>query len=152
LALRYVLTNPNADVALSGMENLKMLEENVEVASRGEPLSKEEVDKIEIMVEENKKLGDSYCTGCKYCVPCDQGINIPHIFSLMNYHRMYGLTGFAAGEYKKLYLPMDKRYQPWEPGWGYDVSKCTECGICEEKCPQKIKIIEQLKETHALLG
>ena len=152
MALRFVLANPIADVALSGMENLKMLEENAKIASIEGHLTEEEIAKVNVMMEENKKLADLYCTGCKYCMPCEQGINIPHILSLMNCHRVYDLTGYSQKEYKKLYIPMEIRHLPWEIEWGLDATKCTQCGICEEKCPQDLKIIEQLKETHATLG
>ncbi|MGD0004422.1 MAG: 4Fe-4S dicluster domain-containing protein [Anaerolineaceae bacterium] len=30
--------------------------------------------------------------------------------------------------------------------------ECIECGECEEKCPQKLQICEQLQETAAVLG
>lgn len=152
LALRYVLTNPNADVALSGMENMDMLTENVEVASQSGHLTEDEKVKIEKMVEENKKLSELYCTGCNYCLPCPQDVNIPYVFKIMNNHRVYGLTDFAKKEYRFLYTPYDKRYNSWEKEYGIDASNCSECGACEAKCPQKIKIIEQLKETHAVLG
>ena len=104
------------------------------------------------MMEENKKLAQLYCTGCGYCLPCRQKINIPHVFSLMNCHRVYDLPDYARREYKHLYVDIDERQQSWEKEWGADASKCVECGECEGKCPQNLKIIEQLKETHAVLG
>jgi predicted aldo/keto reductase-like oxidoreductase len=30
-------------------------------------------------------------------------------------------------------------------------NNCVECGECEEKCPQQIEIIENLKQAHQLL-
>ena len=47
---------------------------------------------------------------------------------------------------------IDSRGASWEKEWGADVSKCTECGACEAKCPQKLPVIEQLKETHKVLA
>ena len=53
------------------------------------------------MLDENKRLMDLYCTGCNYCMPCPQHINIPHLFSLMNYHRVYKLTDYAKKRISK---------------------------------------------------
>ncbi len=152
MALRFVLSNPNVHIALSGMENLSMLEENARVASIEGPLTEAETQKVHAMLEENKRLMDLYCTGCKYCMPCPQGINIPDCFTLMNYHRVYGLTAYAKAEYQKLAVPVKDRVNEWEKEAGEAPTACIECGACEEKCPQKLKIIAQLKETCAALG
>ena len=148
MALRFVLANPNVNIALSGMENEKMLEENVQVASVGGQLTAGEMDSVKAMLDENKRLMDLYCTGCNYCMPCPQHINIPYLFSLMNYHRIYQLTDYAKKAYRETTIPLDKRKEPWEKENGLDASHCVECGQCETKCPQKLEIIRQLKETH----
>ncbi len=84
-------------------------------------------------------------------MPCPQGINIPYLFSLMNYHKIYGLTDFAKESYAKTRIEMEKR-DSFAKENGFDASHCVECGACESKCPQHIKIISQLKETAAALG
>jgi predicted aldo/keto reductase-like oxidoreductase len=96
------------------------------------------------MLEENKRLNELYCTGCNYCMPCPNDVNIPEIFKYMNYHRIYGLTDYAMKCYRGL-----GRKDAWVKG--LQASACIECGECESKCPQKIQIIKQLKETHELL-
>lgn len=151
LALRFVLANPDVNVALSGMENTDMVEENVKIASIEGTLSADELKKIEAMMLENKKLAELYCTGCKYCMPCPQGINIPLVFELMNYHKVYSLTDYSRREYQKLLIPLENR-DDWQKTQGLDASKCVECGECETKCPQRLKIIEQLKETREAIG
>ena len=145
MALRFVLANPNVDVALSGMSNLAQLEENAVIANNPERLTNAELDSVKTMLEENKRLAELYCTGCQYCMPCPQGINIPHIFGIMNNHRVYKITDFARSQYKEVIEGT---------GWtkSADASKCVECGECESKCPQKLAIIQQLKETHAALS
>jgi uncharacterized protein len=151
MALRFVLANPNVNIALSGMENVQMLEENVKVASIGGQLTETELEQVKAMLDENKRLMDLYCTGCNYCMPCPQKINIPFLFRLMNYHRVYQLTDYAKAEYRKTTIPLDERKQPWDKDNGLDASHCIECGACEKKCPQKLKIIQQLKETRKAL-
>ncbi|MDR1531440.1 MAG: aldo/keto reductase [Clostridiales bacterium] len=151
IALRYVLSNPNVNIALSGMGSIAMVEENAAAAtgtgSSGPAgsLTEEERGRVRAMMEENKRLAELYCTGCKYCMPCPQGLDIPHIFQLMNYHRVYGLTEYARGEYKQIVTGTS-----WVKS--ADASKCAACGACEKKCPQKLKIINQLKETHLALA
>ena len=142
LALRFVLSNPNVSVALSGMSTIEMVEENAATAGLETPLTEEEMRRIGAMLEENRKLADLYCTGCEYCMPCPNKVNIPEIFRLMNLHRVWGLTDAARKRYAE--IGASAEYE--------DASACIECGQCEEKCPQKIPIIEQLKESHKALG
>lgn len=152
MALRFVIANPNVNVALSGMQTIEQVEENAKVASIEGGLTPEEFLQVNDMLEENKRLSELYCTGCRYCMPCPNGLNIPHIFSIMNYHRVYGLTDHAKGEYKHLLSPIEDRRNQGAKDRGLDAGKCIECGQCEEKCPQKLEIIKQLKETHAALS
>jgi predicted aldo/keto reductase-like oxidoreductase len=140
MALRFVLANPNVSCAISGMNTVEMVEENVAAASRPEPLSEAERAAVAEALEERKRLAELYCTGCNYCMPCPHGVDIPGNFSLMNYHRLFGLHEYGAAQYAEM----------GEKGkWA---SACQECGECEPKCPQHIPIIEQLKETRQILG
>jgi len=144
IALRFVMSNPGVTTALSGMGSMAMVEENVKVASNEAPLTVEEIQQINNSMEENKRMADLYCTGCNYCMPCPQGVNIPLNFRLMNYHRVYGITDYARGEYAQI------GKVDWMKGKNADA--CIDCGICEAKCPQKLEIRKQLKETAAVLG
>jgi uncharacterized protein len=143
LGLRFVATNTNVDILLSGMSSMQQLLENIEYVSRLEPLSQAELHGILKMMEENKSLSELYCTGCNYCVPCPQEVNIPYIFQMMNYHKVYGIKDYAK-----------KCYSEIGTGWirGKKADSCTECGLCEKKCPQSLKIREQLKECNISLG
>jgi len=143
VAIRFVLANPGVTVALSGMNSIEMVEENVATASREEVLSAEEKGAIEQALEENKRLSELYCTGCNYCMPCPNNVGIPQCFSFMNMHKVWGLTENAKSGYKRLGPDNRHGHLP--------ASACIECGECEEKCPQNIPIIEQLKETAAAL-
>jgi predicted aldo/keto reductase-like oxidoreductase len=73
IALRFVLSNPNVTLALSGMSTIEMVEENAATASREEPLSAAERQQVLEAVEEVGRLSDLYCTGCEYCMPCPNG-------------------------------------------------------------------------------
>ncbi|MDD5603040.1 MAG: aldo/keto reductase [Eubacteriales bacterium] len=143
IALKFVLGNPSVSSALSGMNMMAHVEENARVASMDPGSFVQDHEQINRKSEEMKKLSELYCTGCNYCMPCPAGINIPHVFSLMNYHNVYGLTSHAKARFAKL-GPESKE--------GHSPADCRECGICETKCPQNIKIIEKLKETMAALS
>jgi predicted aldo/keto reductase-like oxidoreductase len=144
VALRFVFTNPHIHIALSGMGSIAMLEENAALADNTNPLSPEETNRLEAMMKENERLAGLYCTGCKYCMPCPQGINIPELFTLMNYHRVYRITEYAKQNYVQIGKVPWRQYK--------NAAACVECGICEDKCPQKLPIRVQLKETHKTLA
>ena len=126
------------------MGSLEMVEQNAQTASNVAELTAKEIEGINLAMEQNKKLADLYCTGCNYCMPCPQDINIPLNFQLMNYHKVYGLTEHAKNSYQQI----------GKVDWmkGKQASECIDCGICEEKCPQKLNIRDQLKETAKTLG
>ena len=143
-ALRFVISNPGVSCALSGMSTMEQVEENAKTASIEASLSPDELEAVANSMEENKRLAELYCTGCGYCMPCPNDVNIPANFRFMNYHRVYGLTDFARAEYAAF------GRDEWHKG--EPASACIECGLCEEKCPQHLQIREQLKETAKALG
>lgn len=143
VALRFVLANKNISLAISGMSNLTQLEENVRIAENKVILSDEDSRNIRAALKEKKRLSDLYCTGCGYCMPCPNGVNIPQNFTIMNQYRLYGFKDLAGKRYQQL----DRE------GKGEGKAEfCVECGQCEPKCPQKIPIMKQLKEVAKTLG
>ena len=139
LALRFVLNNPNVSVALSGMSTMQQVDENLAVAS--DPVSLQPAD--EALIREHlarlQEMADLYCTGCGYCLPCERGVDIPGIFERYNLGRVYKIWERARNSYQR--LVSQKKSADF----------CSECGMCEEKCPQHLPIRKQLKEAHVAL-
>ncbi len=133
VALRFVLSNPYVSVALSGMENLNQLEQNIAAASRKTPLTAAEKRRLSVILRRFQKLSELYCTGCKYCMPCPSGVDIAGNFMALNYARVYGLPDVAKRAYGRLRSEQ--------------AAYCVACGKCLPKCPQHIEIVRQLRET-----
>jgi len=143
LALRFVFANKDVSVALSGMENIRMVEENALAANQSGPLSTKQLKIIEEFISERKKKEEIPCTNCGYCQPCPENVAIPGIFDLMNYYTVYGLKEWACTEYDKIgTAEKDERRK---------ADACQECGECEEKCPQKIDIMQRLKHVDEVM-
>lgn len=140
LALRFVLSNPDISVAFSGMESIKMVEENIETANKSLKLTEAEIKIIEKFTKQ-KKIGKLIpCTNCQYCLPCPNDVVIPKILKIMNYNTLTGLIGNSSWQYKNITLD----------GISKQADACSECGECEEKCPQDIDIIRLIKEAHKI--
>lgn len=143
-AFRFVLSNPDVACAVSGMMNRKEIEENRRTATRVKPLSEDETAAVEAALAKFERDSVALCTGCRYCMPCPQGVGISEIFRLANASRIYGLVDGSRRDYAL--FDVDWPYDQFK-----DASHCTDCGECLEKCPQKIRIPEELKRTHAIL-
>ena len=143
LALRFVLANPNVTVALSGMSTMQHVEENLAIAAEEVSLSAEDTAAIAQQLDKLKAMADLYCTGCEYCMPCPEQVAIPPVFDLYNQARVYGLWNDSRGKYAK--------FQRIAPKRGMMADACTQCGTCEDKCPQDIPIRKQLAEAHKAL-
>ena len=139
LTLRFVFANPNVGVALSGMNTMEMVEENTKAADNDGPLSDIETEDINAMLEQIQGLEDLYCTGCGYCMPCPNDVDIPTNLLLLNYIRIYG----SQQNFKDGFIQMyHKRLVPD----GQAAEFCVECGECLDKCPQNIEISERMKD------
>ena len=144
LAFKFVWSNPNVTVALSGMGSEEMVDENLALAS-GEEISLTDCERTRAIKigETYKKLSDLICTQCGYCMPCEQEVNITRILKQFIHWQVYGW------DMAKRYYNMIGK-SPISPG--KNATACIECGDCEEKCPQGIPIIEKLKEAHEILA
>jgi len=140
LAMRFVLSNPGVSIALSGMSTMEQVEENVRVCSDSRTFTTEELRMLDEHTKRLKAMEDLYCSGCGYCKPCSQNVDISHIFQTYNQGRVYGFWDHA----KRVYQYITKE--------GKGADRCIECGLCEPKCPQKIKIPEELKKAAERLG
>ena len=142
-ALRWLFNQKEVTVVLSGMNSEEMVEENCHIASSataGELTSSdfEAIDKIKKGIKEKEKVG---CTGCRYCMPCPKGVDIPGIFNCYNF--MYTENKWEGRFQFAQTVGLTK-----EPAFA---SQCIGCGKCEKHCPQNIPIREKLKEADKAL-
>ena len=137
-ALRFVWNESGVTLLLSGMNQMSQLEENVALCGKALPGSFTEADQKTID-DVKTVFNKSYripCTGCNYCMPCPKNINIPACFE--SYNTSYAL-GYSAGLYQYM---VSVGFLGSTPHYAGD---CSRCGACESKCPQHIKIRNQLK-------
>ena len=137
-AFRWLWDQPESTCVVSGMNSIAMVEENCRIAAEAKagdygPEEKAFIEKIKSYIIESTKVN---CTGCRYCMPCPKGVDIPGIFRC--YNAMY-TEGKADGRHQFMQTVGLTR----EPAFA---SRCVGCGKCEQHCPQGIAIREKLKE------
>ena len=128
-------------MVLSGMSTMQQVVENVESASRSEPglLTADELAIVDRVREQYRAMCAVPCSGCKYCLPCPNGVAIPDVFGIYNDLLMFGDEARA----KMFYGWLDEKSR---------ADQCIECEECLEKCPQHIEIPDWLKKAHEVLG
>jgi predicted aldo/keto reductase-like oxidoreductase len=137
-ALRWIWDVPEVSLILSGMGAIEQVEENLRTASSAPAgcLTPEEralVDAVEAAYRGETRID---CTECRYCMPCPSGVDIPRNFAQYNSYFMFMQDPLVKADYR--WIPEDER-----------ASACTECGNCEELCPQQLPIQEHLKAVTA---
>ena len=140
---RWLYNQPEVTVVLSGMNSLEMVQENCRVASEakaGELTGSDlkTLSEVSARIREKEKVG---CTGCRYCMPCPRGVDIPGAFRC--YNAMY-IESKSQGRFQYAQTVGLTR----EPAFA---TRCIGCGKCEQHCPQNIPIREKLKEADRAL-
>jgi predicted aldo/keto reductase-like oxidoreductase len=140
--LQWLWNQPEVSVVLSGMSTMQQVEENVASAgrSRVNSLTAAELALIDQVRVRYSELCPIPCTGCRYCMPCPNGVDIPRNFEVYNAGVNYQSPGWARNEYNN-WIPKEAR-----------ASACIQCRECEEKCPQHIPISEWMPVVQQVPG
>jgi predicted aldo/keto reductase-like oxidoreductase len=140
-AFRWLFNRPEVSCILSGMSSMEQVKENIKLASKNYvgTLSEQDIAHYAEAKKIYRTRTKVNCTQCGYCMPCSQKITIPFILELYNDAYMYDALQDSQRQYKIFIKPEHRG------------DHCTECGECEEKCPQKIPIAECMKKAHEAL-
>ncbi|MEE0776328.1 MAG: aldo/keto reductase [Bacillota bacterium] len=138
-ALRFAAQLPNVLTVLSGMSNIEQLQDNINTMTDFEPLSPQEEETLSKALEIYRRTKLIPCTGCRYCMDCKQGVDIPKMFALHNEYRL----GTSGDIYLEHYEATKRSQRE---------SNCTECGRCSEHCPQNIDIPTELRKTGEVIS
>ena len=133
-AFRWLCNHPEVSVVLSGCNEAEQIDENLRIFDTVDTgiMSAEELElmnNVRAAYISRTKIG---CTGCRYCMPCPNGVNIPGVFSVWNNVSLYGIDPKDDWGFRMI---MDK-----DAG----ADKCLACGACETACPQHLNIIDSL--------
>ena len=131
-ALRFVQSLPEVELCLSGMNEIRQIEANLKDV---EPLNEEEIMALAKVSEILSNDTAVPCTGCRYCVDhCPMNIAIPEYFRMYNELKRYPEDDWKViPAYEQLTLTHAK------------ASECIGCRTCEDHCPQRIAISEEMK-------
>ena len=154
-ALTFVGSFPGVMVTLSGMSNMDQLKENIATFTGFKPFDEKDNEflmDVARLYNENPHIP---CTGCAYCMPCPNGVNIPGNFAVFNSASdalaIPDPKGAKDATYKKKSKDFLKKYQK-ELEDGMRADACTNCKVCLSKCPQHIRIPDQLKMIEDLVS
>ncbi len=132
-AMRWVGSHPYVKVILSGMSTLEQVSDNLRSLTDFKKLTEREYIALDEIGDTMRGRVGNGCTGCKYCMPCAFGVDIPGNFALWNRYRMFQNYDLVKKEWE------NATKQNSRP------PACTECGQCVPLCPQNINIPEDLK-------
>ena len=146
-AFRWVGSHPNILTTLSGMNQMSHLEENVRTFSPLEPCTEAENKILEEIADVMAGFPVIPCTTCRYCMPCPFGVDIPGNFSYYNEavaQKILPLPDKQAADYmtrKQQFADGMRQALPDVSTWA---TQCTDCESCLSKCPQQIRIPNQM--------
>lgn len=136
-ALSFCASKPNTKVILSGMSAFEQVKENIDTLGNFSGLSDKENEVLKKAADYLNSQPRIGCTGCRYCMPCPKGVNIPECFNVYNDYMTF--QDLKAVKWK---FENDLRDS------GPD--NCVKCGACAKKCPQHIDIPNELNKVAEL--
>ncbi|MDR1086530.1 MAG: aldo/keto reductase [Deltaproteobacteria bacterium] len=145
-ALRFAASLPGVMTVLSGMSTLEQLKDNLKTFNDFKPLSLEEQSFLLGDIVSDFQLANAVpCTGCRYCMDCPSGVNIPLNFACYNEYR-FRASQDPARESVFFGLYYATLTEPEK------AANCVGCGECQSRCPQNIEIPDLMKEISSLAG
>ncbi len=146
-AFRWVGSYPNILTTLSGMNRMDHLVDNVQTFSPLEACTEAENKLLAEIADQMAGFPTIPCTTCEYCMPCPYGVNIPGNFAYYNEavnEHILPLPDKQAADYmtrKEQFAEGLRKALPDVAKWA---NQCTDCEACLPKCPQQIRIPNQM--------
>lgn len=154
VALTFAASLPGVMCTLSGMSNMAQLKENVATFTDFQPFSSADNDFLINVANLYRANPHIPCTGCQYCMPCPNGVNIPGNFAIYNNASDGLCLPNPDGPHDKAYKANRKAFlNQYNENLadGTRADACTSCTACLSKCPQHIDIISNLKKIQDLV-
>ncbi|MBP3823500.1 MAG: aldo/keto reductase [Bacteroidaceae bacterium] len=145
-AFRWVGSHPNVLTALSGMNRMEHLEENVQTFSPLQPCTPAEDELLARIADQMAGFPTIGCTTCAYCMPCPYGVDIPGNFAFYNdavTKGMLPLPESTSPDFAERQRAYTEAYRQAIPELKR-ATACQDCGECLSKCPQQIRIPNQM--------
>ena len=152
-AFRWVSSHANILTTLSGMNVMDHLIENVATHSPLEPCTVAENELLEKIADAMIGIPTVPCTTCAYCMPCPYGVDIPGNFSFYNEamnNKMLPLPEKSSPDYSTKQKQFSDQYLAHFPAEAR-ANQCMDCEECLKKCPQGIRIPNQLSRINDIL-
>ena len=146
-AFRWVGSHPNILTTLSGMNRMDHMEENVATFSPLDPCSEAENALLALIADEMSGFPTIPCTTCAYCMPCPYGVDIPGNFAYYNKavnEHILPLPDKKASDYATRKQQFMDGYSVALPDQKVWAQRCQDCEECLSKCPQQIRIPNQM--------
>ena len=153
-AFRWVGSYLNILTILSGMNQMDHLMDNVQTFSPLDPCTEAENNLLANIADQMSGFPTIPCTTCEYCMPCPYGVNIPGNFAYYNEavnEHILPLPDKTAADYsarKQQFADGLRKALPNVESWA---RSCTDCEECLAKCPQSIRIPNQMARIVELL-
>ena len=143
LALRWLLNQPIA-CAVPGATTVEEIEENARVgAIEDVSLTCSEEEQVR---EWASRLAHVRCRVCRACEPCPVGIPIGKTLGtdeVYDHYRTMGPEAFATFPWRpeRVRKDAETRRETLRR-----IEACTECEICELRCPEDLPVIDMLRK------
>lgn len=132
-AIRFATGLEQVEIVLSGMNTMEQMEDNLRPMM---PLDDGEYALLEQAAHILRSEIAIACTACGYCTAgCPKNIAIPRYFALYNECKRNPGEVWKA---ENIFDSLKRR--------GGSPSDCIGCGQCEQHCPQRLRIMESLKD------